>query len=263
MQVLNPQRHPIDLWYVLLDKANDPGLKAEYATLLSPDETTRHQRLIPPDVRHQYLVSHAFVRTTLSHYADVDPRHWQFRFSAHGKPSIASPTGLPWEFNLSHTRGLAVCAVSREHVVGVDTELRTARHDCIGLARRYFHPAESAVLEGLASGPQLEAFFQYWTLKEAYLKAHGAGLSIPLDSFGFSLAPGRAPQLFLVPDSADQASQWQFAQLRLNAGYEIAIAVQLPPGGTLQVRARETVPRRWEGPWQERPERESNGWVLG
>lgn len=257
------QPHPIDLWYVLLDKATDLALKSEYRELMSRDEIEREQRYVPEESRHQCVVSRALVRTALSYYADAHPREWLFEFNSYGKPSIAHPVGLGWEFNLSHTRGLAVCAVSQGCAVGVDVEWCDKKVDYLGLAGRFFHAAEAATLGELPPERQPERFFQYWTLKESYIKACGKGLSIPLGGFAFSLAPDHPPRITWTTQHEEPAGTWHFGQLRVGSGYEIALAACLPAGRTLQVRVRETIPLRWQQPWQALANGGANRWVLG
>jgi 4'-phosphopantetheinyl transferase len=256
------QWHQVDLWYVFFDKVADPALKEECRSLMSPEEVAREQRLIPPQVKHQLLVSRALVRTTLTHYAEADPRQWKFRFSPLGKPSIEDPPGLPWEFNLTHTRGLAVCAVSPHHAVGVDAEHCDHKIDYAGMAKRFFHPTETAALEDLPPDRYRRTFFQFWTLKESYLKAHGAGLSMPLDRFAFSLGPDHPPRISEPVVGEEPAHEWHFAQFQLSEPYEIAVAIALPPEHRLRVRVREVLPLRWEQPWQTLAEQASNRWIL-
>ncbi len=256
------KRQRIDLWYVLLDKAAGPSLEAEYRSLLSADEIRRYERLIPPEARHQNLVSRAFLRTVLTHYAEVEPGGWEFQFSAHGKPSIGRPAGLPWEFNVSHTRGLVVCAVSRDHEIGVDVERCDHKLDHLGLARRFFHASETAILQDLPREAQRETFFQIWTLKEAYLKACGTGLSTPLDSFAFSLPSDGPPQIAWTVPNRQPADEWHFGQLRLVDCYEIALAIRLPAEQGFEVRMRQTVPLRGEDDWRELPDRSTNRWMV-
>src|SRR5262249_33539026 len=152
---------------------------------------------------------------------------WVFAANAHGKPEIAGPKGmLPLSFNLSHTRGLAVVAVTLSSEIGVDVENVQRREVGLELAERYFAAEEGVYLGRLAAAERKSAFFDYWTLKEAYLKARGLGLSLPLDAFNFSLAEGQSPQVSFSPPIVDGRTDWQFVQLVLPPCYKVAVAIR-------------------------------------
>ena len=110
------------------------------------------------------------------------------------------------------------------------------------MARRYFAPAEVAALERWPAEQQKQRFLQFWTLKEAYIKARGMGLSIPLADFAFALSPRRPPTICFAEGCPDDPSRWQFAHIGLGRRYQIALAVHLPATAGLTIRWRETVP---------------------
>src|SRR5262249_38404375 len=156
----------------------------------------RHRRFLFAEHRHQFLISHALLRQVLSLYVDVAPAAWVFSTTAHGKPEIAAPAGPPsLRFNLSHPPGRACLAARLGGEIGVDVENMQRREVGLELAERYFASDEVAHLRRLEGAERKSAFFDYWTLKEAYLKARGLGLSLPLDAFAFSLPEGRQPQV--------------------------------------------------------------------
>jgi 4'-phosphopantetheinyl transferase len=169
------------------------------------------------------------VRTTLSRYADVDPRRWRFRTGPQGKPEIAGPAGAPpLRFNLSHTRGLVACVVTLGLDAGVDVE-RTARHlrDPLALARHGFAPAERAALTRLAGRARRELFFDIWTLKEAYVKARGAGfLALPARKLAYEISPGGSIGLTIEPELEDRSDAWQVALLAPTADHRLAVAIR-------------------------------------
>src|SRR6185295_18612851 len=120
-------------------------------------------------------------RTTLSHYAAVDPTAWQFARNRRGRPEISGPLGVaPLRFNLSNTAGLIACLVTLGVDVGVDVEDTHRRGETVRIANRFFSASEVAALEALPPERQRQRFFEYWTLKESYIKARGMGLAIPL-----------------------------------------------------------------------------------
>ena len=132
-----------------------------------------------------YTAAHVFLRQVLSYYADIPPADWQFHTQTFGKPMIANSAYRWLQFNLSHTTGLVACAVTREQVIGVDVEQSKPIADLADLTAYAFSPTEASDVLNLSAKEQQARFFSYWTLKEAYLKAAGQGLQLPLQSFAF------------------------------------------------------------------------------
>ena len=132
-----------------------------------------------------------FKRSVLSHYAPLAPTAWRFTRGEHGKPVLVDPP-RPLAFNLSDSVDWLVCAVTAGTPVGVDIEYCDPERDVMKLARRFFRSAEIAALEALTREQQLARFYDYWTLKEARVKAHGVALGLELERSGFQLdlAPG-------------------------------------------------------------------------
>jgi 4'-phosphopantetheinyl transferase len=214
----------IHLWLAYLGEITDPRLLAEYRTLLSEEELQRQQRFHFQRDRHRYLVTHALVRTVLSRYAAVAPQEWTFDFNSYGRPSVGSAQTMiaQIEFNTSHTDGLVAVATTRERQIGVDAEnLRTRQID-IGIADRYFAPAEVASLHALPREHRRRRFLEYWTLKESYIKARGMGLSIPLDQFSFDFSLRNGVRLQADARLLDSPLRWSFSQLVLDEEYVVA-----------------------------------------
>jgi len=240
-----PRLGPLDvhLWYVQPDQLSDPDLLAQYARLLCPDEQARRVRYLIERVRHEFVVTRALVRTVLSKYTGVDPVQWRFTTNAYGKPDAVGPAWAePLRFNLSHTRGLIVCAVTRLEEIGVDVENITRQSTGPDLARRYFSAQEVADLLKLPLPRQQEVFFDYWTLKEAYIKARGKGLAIPLDEFSFDLASRDSVRISFSPQLSDDPSTWRFAQFSPTSEHRVALAVRVRTGDEPAIAAFETVP---------------------
>lgn len=215
----------VDLWAAAVEPMQNEAALAACRRLLSDEETAQAARFRFERDRDLYVVAHALVRTALSCYAEVPPWEWRFQTVGHGKPLIAAEHGSTLRFNLSHTRGMAVCAVTAAGEIGVDVEfLGRARSD-LELAERYFAPAETATLVGLSPETLHDRFLQFWTLKESYIKAVGTGLSMPLDCFAFQLADGRPPVITFT-DPTGEPHRWQFAQVRLGRQHIAAIALQ-------------------------------------
>ncbi len=214
---------------------------ATIATLmprLTPDERVRRDRYVREDDRHAFVVTRALVRAVLSMHGPSTPDAWRFATNAHGCPSVIdAQAGSPrLEFNVSHTAGLVAMAVVRGHRVGVDVEdaRRVVRED---LAGRFFAPAEVTDLRGLPVAEQPRVFFDYWTLKEAYIKARGMGLAIPLGDFAFVLRPPAAPAITFVDGFDDDPGRWQFWQAWPTAHHRLGLAVERS-GDDLEVRLR-------------------------
>jgi 4'-phosphopantetheinyl transferase len=233
----------IHVWLTRFDRWPDDGQLVSYEASLSTDERARQRRFAFPEHRRQFLISHAFLRLVLSQYARLDPAEWRFSTNAHGKPALvthAPVVGL--RFNLSHTRGLAVVAVAQTYEVGVDAENVERRDPGIELARRYFAADEVAQLSPLEGEARKSAFFDFWTLKEAYIKARGLGLALPLDQFCFQLTPGSPPRIAFSEHLKDAAADWQFVQWSVPPAYRIALAVHRPGVADRAVVVRECMP---------------------
>lgn len=218
----------IHLWLAYLDETSDPRLLAEYRLLLSDAELQQHRRFHFAGDRHRYLVTRAMVRTVLSKYADVAPRNWRFAVNSYGRPSIASELSSPAriEFNVSHTDGLVVLGVTCERAIGVDVENVLSRAVDVGIADRYFAPEEVRTLRALPPEKQQRRFFEYWTLKESYIKARAMGLSIPLDRFAFDLDDAVAIRLTIDPSLQDCVERWAFWQVQLGREYLTAVCAE-------------------------------------
>lgn len=237
------------LWYLRADDVRDPELRRRYLALLAPDELARHDRYLFPELRDEYLFTRALVRTALSRYIAVAPESWTFVSNAHGRPAIAGPAGADWlRFNLSNTRGLVACAVARAVDVGVDVEDTLRKGRTVEIADDYFSAPELASLRALPAERQRERFFTYWTLKEAYIKARGLGLAIPLDQFSFDLGdralrePADDIGISFDPRLADDPGAWQFALYRPTERHLMAAAIHKGAGAPFRIEVRRTLP---------------------
>jgi 4'-phosphopantetheinyl transferase len=227
---------------VLTGKVDDPARRDHYLSLMTPDEHARMARLVFARDRQRFLLTRALVRNMLSRYAAVAPADWRFSANVHGRPEILGrPAGVPdLRFNISHTEGLIACAVTIGREVGVDVE-HVGRRLTRDIAARFFAPAEVADLHALPRHEQPRVFFDYWTLKEAYIKARGFGLALPLADFAFHLSPGGAPTISFEPSLPDDPATWQFMQDSPTPTHRLALAVRRT-GDDLPVRIRPVVP---------------------
>lgn len=231
----------VDVW-VAQSSLLDPRDLARLAALLTPEETARGGRFVRAADRDAFVLTRALVRTRLSHYAPTAPADWRFVTNEHQCPSVAADqAGMPWlSFNVSHTDGLVVLAVTRGHRVGVDVE-NVTRPVLEAVPERHFAPDEVRDLRALPVADQPRAFFDYWTLKEAYIKARGMGLALPLDQFAFTLRGEAPPAIHFAPGFDDDAARWQFRQLWPTVTHRLALAVERD-GADLPVTMRHVVP---------------------
>jgi 4'-phosphopantetheinyl transferase len=257
---LPPGEGRVDFWFTPLARIADEALVDACWKVLSGDEAERARRFAFDRDRRLYVVAHALVRTVLSRYADVAPGQWRFKTVGHGKPIVDPAHGVPLRFNLSHTRGMAVCGVTVAGSLGVDVEFLGRQRSDLKLARRYFAPAESDTLVGLAPEEMHRRFLDYWTLKESYIKAIGAGLSLPLDSFAFRLSREQPPAIwFTSPEENPQS--WQFAQMQLGPEHVAALALECD-AGPLVVHAAEAFPLSPCEPCRPLPPSVNHRWSL-
>ncbi len=225
-------RRDIDIWLAYYNEIVDDRQLAGLRRFLSDDEVAQEGRFHFADDRKRYLVTRAMVRMVLSRYVRIAPEEWAFSKNAYGRPAVADAIvdaetearGL--RFNLSHTRGLIALAVTRGRELGVDVENIATRTVSLEVAERFFSRTEVAALACVAPDRQQERFFEYWTLKESYIKARGMGLSLPLDHFSFAFAQHGAVSIDIHPDLQDHADRWRFWQYRPSADYLMAICAE-------------------------------------
>jgi 4'-phosphopantetheinyl transferase len=167
------------------------------------------------------------LRDILGRYLEVPPCELIFRYSAYGKPAlVADVEDGRVRFNVSHSHEMALFAVTCDREVGVDIEFLGREIRGEEIAERFFSPRERATLRALPQEVKHQAFFNCWTRKEAYIKAHGEGLSLPLDQFDVSLAPGEPAALLATRGDAREAWRWSLQALTPGMGYIAALAVE-------------------------------------
>ena len=194
---------------------------------LSADERARSARFHFPQDRERFVAARGILRALLARYLNADPSQLSFRYNPHGKPALAAfwdHAGI--RFNLSHSEGLALYAVSRHREVGIDLEFIRPHLAQEPMAEGFFSPREVAMLRSLPAPIQPEAFFHCWTRKEAFLKALGQGLSISLDQFDVSLLPGEPAALLRTSWDPLAASRWSLQSLTPSPDYAAVLAVE-------------------------------------
>lgn len=232
----------VDLWLSPQPDSLDGATARHYEMMLSPAEKTRWQRFMRAADRDRFLHARALTRTVLSRYlGDLAPAQLSFSQGSWGKPTLAALVdGQQLFFNLSHTQGIAVLAVTRAGEVGVDVEALERKVELLALSERYFAAAEHRQIAALAGDARRERFFSVWTLKEAYLKARGLGLSLGLDSFAFDYQHDTAIRLHETA-SVHSGGGWFFRLLRYQ-GFRIALALQHSSTAPVQLTLRHGQP---------------------
>jgi 4'-phosphopantetheinyl transferase len=216
---------PIDLWIIHLGSPALPVSK--YLALLSDSEKTRMGQFHFDEDKWRYAAVHAGLRKILAGYLSIDPETIQFILNSYAKPALVddqNPQQL--QFNLSHSNGLALIAVSTIQPVGVDVERIKHLTNHLKLAERHFSPDEIDVLKQKDRSVSSAAFIQLWAGKEAFIKARGNGMSLPLNQFSLAklISDPESPSC-VVPDPGD-GRHWWVSRLHLFDGYLGAVAVQ-------------------------------------
>jgi 4'-phosphopantetheinyl transferase len=233
----------VDVYLTSPELVTDDAILIEFESVLSEEEVSRWHRFAFPAHRHAFLVSHAFLRFVLSRHADVPPASWRFVANPYGRPEIAGPdvaNGL--RFNLSHTDGLIAVAVARERAVGVDVE-NVDREIPQKVADSMFTADELGALNRLPDELKRERFFVLWTLKEAYSKARGIGLSLPFREFSFDLSAAPPIEVALAASPQSDLGRWLFELYKPSPIHCLALACEASGQGKAQVRFLPLQPR--------------------
>jgi 4'-phosphopantetheinyl transferase len=224
----------VHVWRVRLDPEPE-RLEALWATL-SPDERARADRFHFSRDRNRFVAGRGQLRCLLGRYLLEDPGRVRLAYGPRGKPRLASePAAARLSFNLSHSGAQALCAVAPGAAVGVDVESLRAWEDAASVAGRYFSASEAAALRRTAPGLRAAAFLTCWTRKEAFIKATGDGLSLPLHEFDVSVT-GDAVLLRTAWDP-DEAATWSLADL--SGGLSGCIAALAIRGHGWRIRWRD------------------------
>ena len=216
----------VHIWHVDLDVTD--RLCEELRSVLTDDERRRADRFRMDRPRRQYTVARGTLRRVLARYLHEPPTDIRLTYDPHGKPRLVDASdGGGLCFNVSHSHDLALLAVARRQV-GVDVEYthRQTRHEA--LASRFFSPYEVSALERLSPDRRRAAFFACWTRKEAFLKAKGAGLQLPLNQFDVSIDPNEPAQLLRVGWEPVEARRWRLYDIEVSQGYAAALAAEGP-----------------------------------
>jgi 4'-phosphopantetheinyl transferase len=218
----------IHVWLASLDWS--PQGVDQIRRFLSEDEQKRSQSFyFPKDARH-YTVARGLLRVILGNYIGVKPDMIEFCYNRYGKPTLEKTfAGDQIRFNVSHSHGKALIAVSQYRSLGVDIEFIRPNPERLKIADRFFSEREAALLRTLPKRQQEEGFYLCWTRKEAYIKAAGKGLSIPLDQFDVSLEPGNQAALLRNDLDPAETARWLFYSLPPTPGWALALVAEGEP----------------------------------
>ena len=205
----------VDVW--AFDVACPAEELSAYEAILAPDERTRAGRFHFERDRSRFIRVRGGLRTLLGGYLGAGSADIAFEYGVHGKPALAARHGSPLKFNVSHSDGVALVAISHGVEVGIDVEAIRPMADANQIAARFFSSRETAELRALPPG----FFFTCWTRKEAYLKARGLGLAQQLRAFSVTISPAATP--LVVDDEDGEGAQWLIHELPALTGYAAAL----------------------------------------
>ena len=220
------------LWIAYPDDLRDDCAAAKCAAILNETDQTHWQRFKFDRHRRESLASRALVRNALSHNRSCPPQAWRFSHNYYGKPAVEPDCGL--RFSASNSLGLVVCLTSESSEVGVDVEPLDRAGIILELAAEVFSAAERSQVEALSIDDRLDRALSLWTLKEAYIKARGLGLSIPLDKVSFLFEGRGGIRLEIDPDFNEEFEHWRCFLLD-HAGHRIAGVIDASSAESLQV----------------------------
>jgi 4'-phosphopantetheinyl transferase len=213
----------LHLWHANPDGLLDPAVADACVALLTPEEREKSQRFRFDRHRREALATRVLVRSALSHLRAVPPAAWRFKANEHGKPLLDPDCGL--QFNLSNSVGLVVCLVAEGVDVGVDVESHARSGQIMEVAERVFSIEERSQLKELESAAMLDRALSLWTLKEAYIKARGMGLALPLGKISFLFDDAGTIRLKIDPAVDSNPCRWRFCSFDLG-GHRIAAVIE-------------------------------------
>lgn len=219
------QAGELHIWRCHIQKCDLAAL----TPILSSDETSHADRYYFPKDRASYIACRGTLRSLLGKYLNSLPSLLEFQYSPYGKPSLAEKNKIgrkPIQFNLSHSSDFSLFGFTLDREIGIDVEFIRPKVVEEEIAERFFSPMETRTLRSLPADQQAEAFFRCWTRKEAFIKARGDGLSLPLDQFDVSLGPDEPAVLLRTAFDPQEASRWSLYHLNVEEGYSAAVVIE-------------------------------------
>lgn len=223
---LSLAKRDVHIWQLSL--AQSSATINQLRQLLSADEEERSRRFHFEVDRQHFIAGRGCLRIILSRYLKIRPAEIEFTYTDYGKPQIAKSEASEQSlnFNLAHSRGVALYGFTLLGEIGVDIEYVRPEFPDEEIARRFFSASEVACLGNLPIETRPQAFFNCWTRKEAFIKAKGVGLSLPLDQFDVTLDPAEPAALLRTSWNENEAAHWSLRAIETTPGYAAAVAVR-------------------------------------
>ncbi len=227
-------RNEVHVWLT----EHDPGqaLNAQYVASLSGEEHARAAGFRFEEHRVRFVARRYFLRAVLGKYLEIEPHRIGIETNFYGKPQVCGRT--PLSFNLSHSGNVSLLALAEDKELGIDIERIDRTVNVDEVSRRFFSRMEVAQILGLPPELRKPAFFVCWARKEAFVKAVGRGLSLPLDRFSVSCGPGEPAALLEGGDEENELPRWVLLDLPSVPGFATALAGEVP--------IEHVTCRRWE-----------------
>jgi 4'-phosphopantetheinyl transferase len=215
----------VHIWFAPLEQSEE--YREMLFLLLSFDERIRTERFYFEKDRNRYIIGRGHLRILLGRYLGVEPSRLEFTYGIHGKPSMTSLfNGKLLEFNLSHSNNMAVYIFTWGQPAGIDIEYIHPMKDMDDFALQFFTPNECNLVHSLVGYKKQETFFRIWTCKEAFLKANGSGLTVPINQVEISLTSDGPLKLLSIGDDQEQVARWRLKTFMPVPGYQTSIAVE-------------------------------------
>lgn len=215
----------IHIWCASLDQPVSQFQRLKQT--LSMDEQMRAERFHFKQDRKHFIISRGILRTILGRYLNMKPNQLKFCYGKNGKPALAGTfRNRTIHFNISHSEAVGLYAFTQDSEIGVDIEHIRDISEMEQIAEHFFSVRENAIFSALPKSEKRETFFKCWTCKEAFIKAIGNGLSIPLEKFDVSIVPGEPVKLISIEGDQKRAARWSIQELKPAPGYVAAFALQ-------------------------------------
>lgn len=216
-----PASHDVDVWRVRPPAAvTGPHARQQ---MLDAAELARAARFQNAEARARFVTARAALRLILAGYSGDSPENLSFSDGAHGKPELIGSHADKLHFNVSHSAGLIIIAVTTGNPLGVDVEFVDPDVDWVALSRKICTERERARLAALPDDEGRAGFFRCWTRKEAYVKARGDGFALPLIRCEVSVTSDGPPRIENVPGGPAEIERWSLQDIAVQAGYAGAL----------------------------------------
>jgi 4'-phosphopantetheinyl transferase len=206
------------------------------AEVLSPEEGARADRFHFERDRRAFIVCRGALRKLISGYTGLEARSIRFNAGTYGKPLLMEEHASNLRFNVSHSGEIALLAFSLDREIGVDVEFKRGDVDFVELAEMSFSKKERAAVLASAPADRSDLFYEYWTCKEACIKADGRGLSVPLDQFSVAAREADSHWREIITENSGLLPSGMRSRiLKVGKGYAAAAVTNIPGWQVLQM----------------------------